>query len=263
MNKDSIKDIPNIPGVYCVINTINNKHYIGQSINLHKRLMKHMNRYNDNDSLLYEQIREFGIDNFSVKILDSFDTKDFTYIKPILDRLEKEYIIKYNSMYPNGYNKTTGGESGGLGYKFTEEQKKIVSHNTKRFIDRFYKPAYLKSIITGYTKMYISETHAAKDMKCSRSTIARLCDHRLKLFHNEWVGGRNYNDFIIPEHTNNVSVDEYYKILKSIQKDDFLPKQSNICKKLNICRKTVCTYNNKLREKGLIKTIGYHKNILL
>ena len=51
-------------------------------------------------------MRKYGLDNFSIKQIDSTD--DFEE----LGRLERYYIKKYNSQSPEkGYNLTAGGES--------------------------------------------------------------------------------------------------------------------------------------------------------
>jgi len=47
MTKEEIKLIPKCPGIYRIINTINNKSYIGQSINLKRRLLQHYNLWNN------------------------------------------------------------------------------------------------------------------------------------------------------------------------------------------------------------------------
>ncbi|MHA2288790.1 MAG: hypothetical protein ACXABG_08380 [Promethearchaeota archaeon] len=62
------------------------------------------------DKEIYEKIREdlpeqlrqdiekFGLENFDFEILDSVSTQEE------LDRKQKEYINKYNSIEPHGYN---------------------------------------------------------------------------------------------------------------------------------------------------------------
>jgi hypothetical protein len=47
---------------------------------------------------LRQDIEKFGLENFDFEILDSASTKEE------LKRKQKEYIKKYNSLEPNGYN---------------------------------------------------------------------------------------------------------------------------------------------------------------
>lgn len=138
---------------------------------------------------LYKAFDKYGIDKFTIEILETIDTEKCDNIKSELDKLEIFYIKKYNS-YISGYNQTLGGDAGITGYKFTKEQRDKVSKHSKLCAHNFYKPVYLKSIITGNIKMYISECHAAEDMKCSHSQISKVCNKKQYILNAEWVGGR-------------------------------------------------------------------------
>ena len=187
---DILKDIPNIPGIYKITNIINGKSYIGQSLYLKKRIRRHLSYKSHKDNLaLYKAFDKYGVDKFTIEILETIDTEKCDNIKSELDILEIFYIKKYNS-YISGYNKTIGGDAGITGYKFTDEQRRKVSKHQKLCAHNFYKHVYLKSIITGYTKMFISERHAAEDLKCSHSQISCVCNQKLYLLKNEWIGGR-------------------------------------------------------------------------
>jgi hypothetical protein len=52
-------------------------------------------------------------------------------------KYEREYILKYNSIIPNGYNITNGGEGGGFqGKKHKEPVKNIIKDKLKqKYID--------------------------------------------------------------------------------------------------------------------------------
>lgn len=73
---------------------------------------------------LHMAMSEFGVQNFLIEHIAS--AKTFEDLKV----LEKQLIQQYGSLYPNGYNKTLGGQ-GSLGYKHTEETKKIISQKRK------------------------------------------------------------------------------------------------------------------------------------
>lgn len=95
-------------GIYKIENLINGKVYIGQSINVEKRLHEHFYKSNckkdvSYKSALHSAIRKYGASNFSTEILCSCDYSE-------LDDLEKFYIKKYNSISPNGYNILSGGQ---------------------------------------------------------------------------------------------------------------------------------------------------------
>ena len=89
--------------IYKITNKINNKIYIGQSVNPQHRWNQHKNRMKNNtdNSILHKAMRKYGIENFDFSILGWFE-----------DYNDKEkYFIKYfNSLTPNGYNILEGGQ---------------------------------------------------------------------------------------------------------------------------------------------------------
>ena len=98
-------------GIYKFTNKIDGKSYIGQSIDIQKRYNQHKNRYdafNHNipkeNSFFHEMLRHYGFHNFTFEIVEECSKEE-------LDSKEIHYIKKYNTMYPNGYNKDKGGGS--------------------------------------------------------------------------------------------------------------------------------------------------------
>jgi hypothetical protein len=83
-------------------------------------------------SKLYNAVKKYGIDKFSIEILeDDIDTED-------LDGWEMEYIDLYDSV-KKGYNMKSGGDRS----DHSEETKQIISERTKvgitNNIDNFRK----------------------------------------------------------------------------------------------------------------------------
>ncbi len=84
--------------------------YIGQSKNVDERL----NRYKKLQCckfqlLLYRSFLKYGVENHTFEILEKGE-----FTKEELNKLEKEYIVKYNSyrkLNKKGLNLTTGGDS--------------------------------------------------------------------------------------------------------------------------------------------------------
>lgn len=132
MDKDFIRTLPNSPGIYLITNKVNNKHYIGQTINLRRRLLKHINDSANNirveHILLYKAFKKYGIESFEVSILCQVEQCET--LKQILDEKEIAYIKEYDSYGQNGYNQTVGGDAGVLGYKMTPEQKEKIRQAT-------------------------------------------------------------------------------------------------------------------------------------
>ena len=98
-------------GIYKVTNKVNNKSYIGQSIDILRRFKEHhTNPFEENNpankSIFYQAIRKYGIENFSFEILEECSIEELNE--------KEEYWIKYYNTYIGwencqGYNMTIGG----------------------------------------------------------------------------------------------------------------------------------------------------------
>lgn len=96
MNKD----------IYIIENDINDMVYVGQTNNVTLRWQQHKSAANTGRITVYvdQVMREMGVEHFSIRLLES-DVKNS-------DDREKYWISQFNSFFPNGYNKTIGGERG-------------------------------------------------------------------------------------------------------------------------------------------------------
>jgi len=113
--------------IYIITNDINSKVYIGQSNDPKHRFNQHC-RPNSDNSLIDLAIQKYGKEHFTMSILEG-------PIKNYNER-EKYYILKYNSLRPNGYNTLEGGNEPPLfkgiehpeaKFKTDTELEKIVS----------------------------------------------------------------------------------------------------------------------------------------
>lgn len=87
--------------IYKITNKINNKIYIGQSSNPHRRWLEHINNYYKKEkSLISQAIQKYGVENFSFEILGWFE--DY-------NEKEKYYIKLFRTIAPYGYNIQFGG----------------------------------------------------------------------------------------------------------------------------------------------------------
>ena len=104
----------NCTGIYLIKNLVNNKIYIGQSVDIKRRIQEHLRsaqpeKYakksgRDSKTHLHLAMKKYGIENFSVNILQICEKEN-------LDALEKKWILLLNSDDPNsGYNETPGGQ---------------------------------------------------------------------------------------------------------------------------------------------------------
>lgn len=119
--------------IYKHTNQVNNKVYIGQTINEYKRKYAHKHTLNSWRSYFHNAIKKYGYDKFVYEILEEIDDIDVKELKIKLDTLEQKYISVYKSNDPNfGYNLTLGG-GGTLGLKQSKESnlKRSKTHKAK------------------------------------------------------------------------------------------------------------------------------------
>jgi group I intron endonuclease len=112
-----------VVGVYCIENVVNNKKYIGKSIDIFLRFSQHKKDLIENrhfNAHLQYSFNKYGIKNFIFYIIEECG-------KDVFGEREKYYVKMYKTKNPEyGYNKTDGGE-GICGYRHTEESKKKTS----------------------------------------------------------------------------------------------------------------------------------------
>jgi group I intron endonuclease len=120
--------------IYRIKNKITKKSYIGESKkkDVNWRWSEHKQNIKKNKGCpaLRDAVKKYGVENFEFSIIIiCFDDERFKY--------EKEYIKKYNTVVPNGYNITNGGEGGGFqGKTHTEQVKADIRNKSKqKYID--------------------------------------------------------------------------------------------------------------------------------
>lgn len=84
------------PGIYIIINNINSMVYVGESVNIKRRINEHCK---NGTQLIDKAIKKYGLENFTI---DVYYTPNFD--KKSLLLLENNLIKKFNSLLPNGYN---------------------------------------------------------------------------------------------------------------------------------------------------------------
>ena len=108
--------------IYKVTNEINNKVYIGKTIDFVKRKSAHL-RCSRNESyfVFHKALQKYGEDNFKWEIILKDKESNLS------DR-EKDFISEYDCHYLNGYgyNMTLGGD-GTLGFRHSDEYKRNLS----------------------------------------------------------------------------------------------------------------------------------------
>lgn len=143
-------------GIYKITNKINQKSYIGQSIDIEKRWKDHIKHgFNLNDVKseypLYRSFRKYGLDNFQFEILEECRIDE-------LDEKERLYILQYNTYY-NGYNQTLGGDSS-KGVKLNKDNIKDVIYDLQNKVS--YSILMKKYNVNKYTLSRINNGHSWK-----------------------------------------------------------------------------------------------------
>lgn len=115
--------------IYKIINLINNKIYIGCSVNPELRFRKHKeSAISGGNCLIHRAMRKYGIENFIFEIIDTIPLRDM-YNK------EKYWISYYNSM-SEGYNMTSGGEGGNTYASKSDEELKSIKEKVSEGLRR-------------------------------------------------------------------------------------------------------------------------------
>lgn len=145
--------------IYKITNKVNNKTYIGQTIEGFDRRYSYNIFKNTHNKHLKNSIEKYGIENFDIcKIFD------IAFSKEELDIKENLYIEQFNSI-KNGYNKREGGSKG----KLSEETKQKLSEYKGEKASMYGKHQ------TEEAKRKISE--ARKGKKASNETKQKMSEN--------------------------------------------------------------------------------------
>lgn len=177
-----------IIGIYCIRNLINNKVYIGQSLNIKQRIRQHKSQLNLNkhtNSYLQRSCNKYGLSNFEFIIV-----KECTIDE--IDKFEKYYIDKYDSINKlYGYNLESGGN---LNKIISDEAKNNLSkshlgikpsNNTKQKMSDTWKKKFQEGYVNPMTGRKLTQDQIeviskhSKSRKHSKETIQKLSDSRI------------------------------------------------------------------------------------
>jgi excinuclease UvrABC nuclease subunit len=98
-----LTNIPSEPGVYKITNIITGKTYVGSSINLKRRAKQHIVCYKSQKSLLYEDIRIFGIEYFSFEVIELLKLTNLLLEREYfwITKLQSEYNTRFKNFVLN------------------------------------------------------------------------------------------------------------------------------------------------------------------
>lgn len=166
--------------IYKVVNKLNGKVYIGQTRRELKVRWKEHWTNSTKYGILYRAVKKYTKKNFIVEELCTcFNEEE-------LNKQEKYFVDLYNSIVPNGYNLTDGGNNFAISEK--TRQKMSISHIG------MLRPNLWKQIKDQDGKIYRSIKDAAKQLNCNVSSIKDVLKGRCywcKGFHFEYVNGES------------------------------------------------------------------------
>ena len=166
--------------IYKITNLVNGKLYIGQTTqDLQTRWYKHCHS-SSGCVALHNAIKRYGKDNFSVEVIDRATNRSE------LNDKEKYWIGQYNSISPNGYNLTTGGNDCNYSLQSRKKMSDSIKQHWKSTPFPTSKPVFQFSLDGELLRKWESATKAAESLNLSQPDIMRCC---IKQEHYKSVGG--------------------------------------------------------------------------
>lgn len=150
-------------GIYQIKNLVNNKSYIGLSVDIEKRWAQHKNALNKNrhcNEKLQNAWNKYGVENFQWNILEECE------YEKCFDR-EIYYIQLFNS-FDQGYNLTRGGDKGGSEY--------------------WEKPVYVYTLQGDFALEFRSRAEAERQLGCHsiKECCLGSCSRGYSKVNQEW-----------------------------------------------------------------------------
>ncbi len=148
-----LKDQTDKSGVYCLINNINGHAYVGSSINLTSRMRSYLN----NTFLKSKQNINMPI----TKALLKYEQSNFTllilqYVEPESLAIKETFYITLLMPYYNVLKQAYSS----LGYKHTEETKKLLSKLGSNRIHSDKTKALIARALTGENNPFYNKSHS-------------------------------------------------------------------------------------------------------
>lgn len=185
--------------IYIATNLSNKKQYIGQTIQpIKERIREHKNSTIKTNTCFGNAIKKYGIDGFKWIY--------FSCLEEDLDWCEVFLIKKLNTLSPNGYNLTSGGQKGPK-HLSAETIKKIIKNHWSRkssFIRKIKPPKKTKEEIR-QNRIEYNKTHPSPLLGRSLSpeTIRKISIAKKEYYttHSGPMKGKIFS----AEHRKNIS----------------------------------------------------------
>lgn len=132
-----------ICGIYCIENKLNNKKYIGQSIDINKRLNDHIRELKNtkhHNKHLQRSWDTYGANSFLFTVVQEASREELNNLEIYYIKEFKTNDIKY------GYNMNDGGGNTGPSFHSEETKQKISNLQKGRKLTEEWKQSISKSL---------------------------------------------------------------------------------------------------------------------
>jgi len=199
--------------IYLITNKINDKKYVGQTRStIKKRINQHCEKRNK--TVIGNAIKKYGKQNFDVEIV-----AEGSFLQEETNNLEIEYIKRYNSIVPYGYNVETGGNASPMPLYV----KQKISNKLKG-----RKIIWGNKISNGVKKLWENEEYRNRQTEQRRQKRGKYREgikkDKLKVkintieFKKDYENGVKIKDLVLKY---DISVPTIYRLIKEL----------NICKR--------------------------------
>lgn len=219
--------------IYTITNTLNGKQYVGQTNNPKRRWAEHRATGNtghfSGKSHLYYAMQKYGINVFQFEVIEE------TSLDLIHER-EIYWIDKLNTLVPNGYNMTPGGEA--LYGENNPFYGRTHSEKTKQLISEKNKGRKLNE------EQLTRKREKAKEVGLRMRGKIHLSDEA-----KEKISQKNRENGCYERHSNRMKGNKLY-LLHHYKKVEMIDKET-----LEVLR----VFNNAIEAGAYIKDLGRTK----
>ncbi|MFR2887412.1 MAG: GIY-YIG nuclease family protein [Clostridium butyricum] len=183
-----------ICGIYKITNVINNKIYIGQSINIHKRWIGHRNdfkRPERHNIYFHRAWIKYGEENFKFEIIEEYNVEK-------LNERERYWISVYNSsnrLY--GYN----ADEGANGKVLNEETRYLMGKGNRGKL-RNVKPVLQIGLDGEIIKRWSNINEIKRELNVKSTGALRGCLKRERYTYRGfiWIYEEEYDNFDLHDY---------------------------------------------------------------
>lgn len=211
--------------VYC-LEFPNGKKYVDKSKELSKRVSLY-ERFG-HSSVLDEAINEFGWDNINIAVLSEVKCRNSVDLDVCLSMLEIKYIREFDTLSPNGYNISLGGEVLGIPVECITTDADIIKAR-----NGCIKPIIVYDLNGDFVKEYPSVASFSYEHGIEDDVVSRAVGKN-KVFCDKWVLRFKKYDYC-PQHIEISPTVKEHVVYK-----DVVVERERI--------KNIITYNHVTRE---------------